>query len=116
MTRHEQLNELIHQHGFRESTVSTWSEDRIATVLSARRRDGRLAVQRAANTAACIDGTSRGQPSRVERQEAAAYLEETLDRGGDELVNAVLYVGHCLSDSEAKDLAAKLSDLFRGVA
>jgi hypothetical protein len=104
MTRHEQLNELIHQHGFRESTVSTWSEDRIATVL------------RAANTAACIDGTSRGQPSRVERQEAAAYLEETLDRGGDELVNAVLYVGHCLSDSEAKELAAKLIDLFRGVA
>lgn len=116
MTRHEQLRELTREYGFRDKTVETWSEDRILTVLNARRRDARLAVQRAANTAACIDGTSRGQPSRVERLAAAAFLEESLDRGGDELVNAVLYVGHCFTDAEAKEIAAQLIELFRGVA
>lgn len=113
MTRTDQLRELEHM-GFRASTIGTWSDERITTVLAARQRDNRLALARAANTAANIDGMSRGQPSRLERQIAAIWLEETLERGGDELVNAVLHCGAVLSDTEARTLAVGLIALFRG--
>lgn len=112
-TRHEQLRALA-EFGYRDKTIETWSEDRIATVLAARRRDARLALARAHNKANNIDGTDRGQPGRLDREAAAVYLEETLPRGGDELVNAVLYVGHCLTDAEARAMAEGLVALFRG--
>ncbi|HVL11502.1 MAG TPA: hypothetical protein VM529_03000 [Gemmata sp.] len=113
MTRAEQLRELTQTYGFRDKTVADWSDDRIATVLAARRRDGELALRRANAKALDIDGAARGQPSRVERLAAAACLEEELPRGGDALVNAVLYVGHCLTDDEARELAATLIGKFR---
>ena len=113
MTRHEQLNELV-AFGYREKTIGTWSEDRIMTVLAARRREVSLGLKRGDHVATQIDGTSRGQPSKLEREVAAGMLEEVLDRGGDELVNAILYVGHCLSDAEARTLAEGLIALFRG--
>jgi transposase len=112
MTRVDQLQELV-RFGFRDSTIATWSDDRIATVLSARRRDARLATQQANRVANEIEGATRGQPSRVERLAAAAALEEELPRGGDALVNAVLYVGHCLTDDEARELAENLIGKFR---
>lgn len=111
-TRHEQLHAL-EQFGYRTTTIADWSADRIATVLASRRRDAKLATARASHTAEQIDGTSRGQPTRPERWQAAAYLAEVLEHGGDGIVNAMLYCGHVLTDAEAKTLAETLIALLR---
>jgi len=116
MTRHEQLIELRDVYGFREKTVEAWPEDRITTVLAARRRDARLATKMGDHKAALLDGGSLGGPSKLEREMAAAWLERAMDEGGDAVVNAVLYCGHCLTDAEAKDFAAQLVATFRGDA
>ena len=113
MTRHEQLNELIEVFSFREKTVAEWTEERITTVLSARRRDAKLATKRADNRAALLEGRSLGQPSRLERLMAAAWLEAALKGNGDDLVNAVLHCGAVLTDDEAKLLAAELITTLR---
>jgi hypothetical protein len=113
-TRHEQLRALTETFGFRPATVETWSADRIATVLAARQRDARLALARATNRANCIDGTNRGQPGHLERLAAAEYLESVLDKGGDELVNALLHCGHALTDTEARALVEGLIPQLRG--
>jgi hypothetical protein len=115
MTRVDQLRELVKVHCYREETVSGWSDDRIRTVLAARRRDARLGKLRADSAARAIDGLALGQPSRVERFAAAAYLEEAMGRGGFECVQAVLYCGHVLTDDEAKALAAELIATLRAV-
>jgi hypothetical protein len=115
MTRVDQLRELVHRHSYRESTVAEWSDERIVTVLAARRRDARLSQLRGDNAARAIDGLALGQPSRVERLAAAAYLEEALHHGGFDCVQAVLYCGHVLTDDEAKALAAELITTLRAV-
>jgi hypothetical protein len=113
-TRHEQLRQLA-AFGYREATIENWSADRIATVLASRRRDAALAVKRGTHKAEMIDGPDRDRvPPKLDREVAAAYLEEVLAGTGDDVANALLYCGHCLSTAEARALAAGLVALFRG--
>lgn len=113
MTRHEQLIELRDQHGYREKTIATWSEDRIKTVLESRRRERRDDLHRGNVRAAAVDG-QKHPVSKLERRIAAAYLAEAIEAGGDAIVNALLYVGWCLTDSEVRGLAAELVNTLRG--
>jgi hypothetical protein len=110
-TKAEQLRVLT-DFGYSEKTTATWSDERIKTVLAARRRDAKLGLARAKHAAERIDG-SRGQPNRPERWQAAAYLAEVLDGGGDGIVNALLYCGHVMTDGEAREFAVQLIGKLR---
>ena len=52
--------------------------------------------------------------SRLEREIAAKYLEQAMDKGGAELVNALMYLGYCLSDAEVRGMAVELVAVLRG--
>ncbi len=112
MTRHEQLLEL-EDFGYREKTIATWTDERITTVLQSRRRSHTADRHRGNSRNTAQDG-AKGVASRLEREIAAKYLEQAMDQGGAELVNALMYLGYCLSDNEVRGLAVELVAVLRG--
>jgi hypothetical protein len=112
MTRVDQLREL-ERHGYSQKRTGDWSDERILTVLEARRRENRVGLARASGKAEAIDGT-RGVASRLERQAAAAYLEEALADGTADALASVLYAGWCLTTAELRELAGGMVRTLRG--
>ncbi len=112
MTRHEQLLEL-EQYGYTEKRTGAWSDERITTVLQSRRKSRTADMHRATSRNTAQDG-ARGQASGLERNIAADYLEAAVAEGGDATVNALLYMGWCLSDEEVRALATELVAVLRG--
>lgn len=111
MTRVDQLREL-ESHGYSQKRTEAWSEEKIVTVLAARRREARLAIARAEGKAAAIDG-ARGTASQLERSCAACYIEQALNDDNDALLS-MLYAGHCLTTDELKELARHMVRTLRG--
>lgn len=107
---------LLEGFNYAREAVRQWTKEKAETVLRACKREERIALARAAQTAREQDGVPRGQPSVVERLEAAAFLEQALARGVDEVVQAVGYSLHACTDAEAKWLCNELIRRFRGQA
>lgn len=107
---------LLETYGYRSEAVRLWTPEKASTVLNACKREEAIALRRAAAVARQQDETApRGQPSLVERQEAAAALEQAM-AGGDELYQAISYTTYVLRDDEARRLAGWLVKLYRGGA
>lgn len=108
---------LLESYGYRAEAVRRWTPEKAATVLNACKKEEAIALRRAAAVAKRQDETApRGQPSLVERMEAAASLEQALSGGGDDLFQGIAYTVYVLRDDEARRLAGWLVRLYRGEA
>lgn len=108
---------LLEGYGYKREAVRLWTPERAETTLRAEKREERIALARAAQTAREQDGAvARLQPSQVERLQAAEFLEQALKGGADEVIQAIGYSLHVSTDAEAKRLGAWLVRLWRGQA
>ena len=108
---------LLEGFGYKPEAVRQWSAVKANTVLHTRRKEDAIAVRRAEAVAREQeqDATvARGQPTQIERWEAAAALRRALPHGVDELHMAVVHTVYALNDDELKSLAEKLIATFRG--
>jgi hypothetical protein len=108
---------LLEGFNYSREAVRQWTPEKAETVLRNCKREERIALARAAQTAKEQDGAvARGQPSQVERLQAAAFVEQALKGGVDEVIQAVGYALHVCTDDEARDEAMRLVRLWRGQA
>lgn len=100
-------------YGYAKEKVRKWTVEHANTVLNTCRKRDAIALRRAQQTAREQDQDApRGQPSLVERQEAAAFIEQ--QRGPNDLLTAVSMTAYCLTDDELGRLAGYFVRLFRG--
>jgi hypothetical protein len=106
---------LLEGFNYRREAVRKWTQERAETVLRSCQREQRIALARAEAKAGAIDAAGkRGQPSIVERLNAATYVEQMLRAGdADELLQAVMYSLYVCTDDELKQLAAHVATLWR---
>lgn len=101
--------------GYKAEAVRTWTREKANTALASCRREEAVALRRAEATAKQQgEEFPRGQPSIIERLEAAACVEQALGGGIDELCQTLMYTLYVLSDGELKRLANYLVRLYRG--
>jgi hypothetical protein len=105
---------LLESFGYRAEAVRLWTPEHANTVLHACKKEQAIALRRAEGVAREQDGSvARGQPSWVERQDAAACIEQAQGEGIDELAQRVAYSIYTLHDHELKRLASHLIRLYR---
>lgn len=105
---------LLEPFNYRKEAVRKWTRERAEQVLRKCQQEERIALRRAAQTAKEQDGLARGQPTPMERLEAANALEQAV--GIDEtliVMSAALYV---MTDDETKRFAGYLIRMWRGQA
>ncbi|MCE9566552.1 MAG: hypothetical protein K8U57_31395 [Planctomycetes bacterium] len=106
---------LLEGYGYRAEAVRLWSPEQANTTLNSCKKEQAIALRRADDVArAQEESVPRGQPSWVERQEAAANIEQAQGEGIDELHQRVCYSLYALRDDELKRLAGHLIRLMRG--
>lgn len=107
---------LLEGFNYRKEAVRGWSAEKAATVLATCKREQAIALRHAAAVAREQDETAppRGQTSLVERQVAAAFIEQSQGCGIDEIYHSVMYSVHALRDDEVKRLADFLIRKLRG--
>ena len=105
---------LLEGYGYKREKVRTWTRERALSVLHGRQKEDGITVRRAAAAAATQEpAPPRGRPSRLEREVAAAAVEQALAASPDETTQAVCYTVYCLTDDELRDLAGQLVRVFR---
>lgn len=107
---------------YKAEAVRKWSHVKAETVLAACRREEAIGLQRAA-AKATAEGVKTGdvpaalgEPSRLEREDAAGYIDAATGAGHDETYQALMYSVHLLTRDECRRLAGYLVKLFRGPA
>jgi hypothetical protein len=107
---------LLEGMGYDRDKTKKWTATRAWQTLSKCKRDDAVAVRRAATLARTQEDApppSRGQPSQLEREVAAAFLVESLAGPIDDLVAGLLHVSHAFTDDEARRLAGYLIRMLR---
>lgn len=102
----------LERFGYKPEKVQNWTTERATAVLEMVRKEQNLQKQRSAAKAGDPTTPKRGQPTPMERLNAAAYLEQC--RNPADLNQALLYCGCYLTDDETKRVAGYFIRLFRG--
>jgi hypothetical protein len=107
---------LLEGYGFKPDAVRQWTAVKANVVLADRRRQDAIVTRRADAVAREQEDSpaARGQPTGVERLEAAAAIEAAMKRGIDELHSTVSMTVYAMTDDELKQYAGLLVMTLRG--
>lgn len=106
---------LLESFGYKPDVVRTWTAVKANVVLNDRRRQDAIAARRADAVAREQEDSpaSRGQPTGIERLEAAAAIEAAMKQGVDELHATISMTVYALADAELPPVAAFLVATLR---